>query len=121
MSKDSNEETLKLKNKIFDLFSADNIFGGAVSKLEMSFFELYNTTNLKKIFCDEELIATIELFFKNNLNISTTSKVGYMHRNTLIYRIEKIRQIIGLDVKSFTDATIFQTLLYIFKNSHLNK
>lgn len=121
MSKEENQETLKLKSKILNLFCAENVFGSAISNLETCFFELYHSTNLKKIFSDEELISTMELFFENNLNISTTSKVGYMHRNTLIYRIEKIKQLIGLDMKNFTDATIFQTLLYIFKNSHMNK
>jgi len=70
--------------------------------------------NLDKIM-DEEIIKTIYAMFKNNLNISDSSKSLYIHRNTLLYRIEKIQKITGIDIRKFEDAVILK--LYLIVNS----
>ncbi|MGD9901033.1 MAG: helix-turn-helix domain-containing protein [Spirochaetales bacterium] len=62
---------------------------------------------------DEELITTVKLFLKNNLNITTTSKSAFMHRNTLIYRLEKVKQEVGLNIKNFEEATILENILML--------
>lgn len=69
--------------------------------------------NVKKFLKDEELIATVELFFKNNLNIIKTSKDAIIHRNTLIYRLEKIKKTLGLDIRKFEDAVTLQIILVL--------
>ena len=68
---------------------------------------------------DEEIIKTVQKFFENNLNISETARQMYLHRNTLVYRIEKVLRQIGLDVRTFEDAVFFKTA-YMVK-SYLEK
>ncbi len=60
------------------------------------------------IFEDEEVMSTINKFFDNNLNISETARQLYVHRNTLVYRLERIEKSIGLDIRRFDDAMTFQ-------------
>ena len=50
---------------------------------------------------DEDTLETINKFFENNLNVSETSRKLYVHRNTLVYRLEKIKKITGLDLREF--------------------
>ncbi len=57
---------------------------------------------------DDETVATINTFFDNNLNISETARQLYVHRNTLVYRLEKIHQATGLDIRVFEDAMTFK-------------
>lgn len=57
---------------------------------------------------NEEILHTINTFLDNNLNVSETSRQLYIHRNTLVYRIEKLKQATGLDVRSFEDALTFK-------------
>ena len=58
------------------------------------------------------LPETIRAFFQNDLNVSTTARQLFIHRNTLLYRIEKIRKATGLDLRKFDDAVIFRMLMY---------
>lgn len=69
--------------------------------------------DINKFFADNELVSTALSFFKFNLNISATSKNIFMHRNTLVYRLEKIHKLTGLDIKTFRDAMILNILLLI--------
>lgn len=62
---------------------------------------------------DDETIATIYKFFENNLNISETARKLYIHRNTLVYRLDKIQKMTGLDVKKFDDAVAFKLALMV--------
>ncbi len=57
---------------------------------------------------DEEILVTVNKFFENNLNVSETSRQLYIHRNTLVYRIEKLEKAIGLDMRNFDDALTFK-------------
>jgi carbohydrate diacid regulator len=57
---------------------------------------------------DDEIIKTVLSFFSNNLNISETARQMYLHRNTLVYRIEKVLKITGLDLRNFDDAVSFK-------------
>lgn len=62
---------------------------------------------------DEETLNTINTFFDNNLNVSETSRQLFVHRNTLVYRIEKIQKSTGLDLRSFDDALTFKIALMV--------
>ncbi len=67
--------------------------------------------NVQKFFKDEELTITADLFFKNNLNIIKTAEEAIIHRNTLVYRLEKIKKMLGLDIRNFEDAVTLHVLL----------
>ena len=62
---------------------------------------------------DEETLNTINKFFENNLNVSETSRQLFVHRNTLVYRIEKLEKSSGLDVRNFDDALTFKIALMV--------
>jgi len=62
---------------------------------------------------DEETLNTLDKFFENNLNVSETSRQLFVHRNTLVYRLEKIQKATGLDLRSFDDALTFKIALMV--------
>lgn len=62
---------------------------------------------------DEEMQVTIRLFFENNLNISETARQLYLHRNTLVYRLERFEKLVGLDIRRFDDAMTFQIAMMV--------
>lgn len=62
---------------------------------------------------DDETLTTINKFFDNNLNVSETSRQLFVHRNTLVYRIEKIQKTTGLDLRNFDDALTFKIALMV--------
>lgn len=64
---------------------------------------------------DNETLFTIQKFFENNLNVSETSRKLFVHRNTLVYRLEKIRKLTGLDLREFDDAIVFKVALMVKK------
>ncbi|MBQ6830898.1 MAG: helix-turn-helix domain-containing protein [Clostridia bacterium] len=69
---------------------------------------------------DQETLFTIQKFFENNLNVSETSRKLFVHRNTLVYRLEKIKRITGLDLREFDDAIIFKVALMVKKYLNAN-
>ena len=64
---------------------------------------------------DEETLATINKFFENSLNVSETSRQLYIHRNTLVYRLDKLQKSTGLDLRVFEDAITFKIALMVVK------
>ena len=62
---------------------------------------------------DEETLMTINKFFENNLNVSETSRQLYIHRNTLVYRLDKLQKSTGLDLRLFEDAITFKIALMV--------
>ena len=62
---------------------------------------------------DEDTLETINRFFENNLNVSETSRKLYVHRNTLVYRLEKIKKITGLDLREFDHAIVFKVAMMV--------
>jgi len=64
---------------------------------------------------DQETLFTIDKFFENSLNVSETSRKLFVHRNTLVYRLEKIRKITGLDLREFDHSIIFKVALMVKK------
>lgn len=63
----------------------------------------------------EEMLYTIEMFFKKDLNLSDTARQLYIHRNTLVYRLDKVQRQVGLDLRKFEDAVTFKMLLEMRK------
>lgn len=63
---------------------------------------------------DEEIVSTVNKFFENNLNVSETSRQLFVHRNTLVYRIEKLQKSTGLDVRIFDDALTFKIAMMVY-------
>ncbi|WP_075720495.1 PucR family transcriptional regulator [Roseburia sp. 499] len=95
--------------------------GRLIYQLPISLCEMF----LKEVFgekipdiFDEETTVTIQKFFENNLNISETARQLYVHRNTLVYRLERIEKMLGLDIRTFEDAMLFKIALMVI--SHMN-
>lgn len=74
---------------------------------------LFNRKN-QRLF-NEEMLYTIDMFFKKDLNLSDTARQLYIHRNTLVYRLDKVQKQIGLDLRSFEDAVTFKILMELKK------
>ena len=64
---------------------------------------------------DEEMLTTIKAFFDNGLNISETARQLYVHRNTLVYRLEKIEKTIGLDIRNFDNALTYKIVAMVIE------
>ena len=64
---------------------------------------------------DEETLVTIQKFFENSLNVSETARQLYIHRNTLVYRIEKLQKETGLDIRNFDEALTFKIALMVVR------
>ena len=62
---------------------------------------------------DEEIVSTVYKFFENNLNVSETARQLFIHRNTLVYRVEKLKSLTGLDVRVFDDALTFMIAMMV--------
>lgn len=76
--------------------------------------ERFLKSEIISVMKDQELIECINAFFKNNLNISETSRNAFLHRNTLLYRIEKIYKITGLNIRNFEEAMSFRLLTIVY-------
>lgn len=98
--------------------------GRLIYQLPTSLCEMF----LKEVFgekvpdgFDEETTVTIQKFFENNLNISETARQLYVHRNTLVYRLERIEKMLGLDIRTFEDAMLFKIALMVISNMNYQK
>ena len=78
---------------------------------EMFLNEVFKKSPIETL--DEDTIDTINRFFENNLNVSETSRKLYVHRNTLVYRLEKIKKITGLDLREFDHAIVFKVAMMV--------
>ena len=90
--------------------------GRLIHQLPVSLCEMF----LEEVFAgkaveqfDEETLSTVDKFFENSLNISETARQLFVHRNTLVYRLEKIQKQTGLDVRVFEDALTFKIALMV--------
>lgn len=88
---------------------------------EMFLSEVFKKNPIESL--DQETLFTINKFFENNLNVSETSRKLFVHRNTLVYRLEKIKKLTGLDLREFDHAIVFKVALMVKKylNSQENK
>lgn len=82
--------------------------------MSVSFHQMMFNRKTARLFNDE-MIHTIEKFFENSLNLSETARQLYIHRNTLVYRLDKVQRIIGLDLRAFDDAVTFKLMMLLGK------
>ena len=61
----------------------------------------------------EEMLVTIDKFFENSLNLSETARQLFIHRNTLVYRLDKIQKVMGLDLRNFHHAVTFKIMMML--------
>jgi len=109
--------------KVFDteksIIHYDNLgIGRLIYQLPTTLCEMFLEEVFKKNpieVLDQETLYTINKFFENNLNVSETSRKLFVHRNTLVYRLEKIKKLTGLDLREFDDAIIFKVALMVKK------
>ena len=78
---------------------------------EMFLSEVFKKGSVESL--DEETLFTIQKFFENNLNVSETSRKLFVHRNTLVYRLEKIKKLTGLDLREFDNAIMLKVALMV--------
>ena len=102
-----------------DIISYDNLgIGRLIYQLPTTLCEMFLQEVFKKgplESLDKETLMTIQSFFENNLNVSETSRKLFVHRNTLVYRLEKIRKLTGLDLREFEHAITFKVALMVKK------
>lgn len=84
---------------------------------KMRLREKFLTPEVVEVLEDDELVECINAFFENNLNISETSRNAFMHRNTLLYRIDKIYKLTGLNIRNFEDAMSFRVLTFLMQDA----
>lgn len=98
--------------------------GRLICQLPLPLCGLYVKEVLKGITIDsldDEMILTINKLFENNLNVSETSRQLYIHRNTLVYRLDKLQKITGLDLRNFDDSIVFKITLMVNKYMEYRK
>ena len=84
-----------------------------ITLCEMFLSEAFKKNPIEAL--DEDTLDTINRFFENNLNVSETARKLYVHRNTLVYRLEKVKKITGLDLREFEDAILFKVAVMVKK------
>lgn len=89
--------------------------GRLIFQLPMTLCEMFLTEIFGdlEINLDDETVVTIQKFFENNLNISETARQLFVHRNTLVYRLERLQRMIGLDIRKFEDAMTFKIAMMV--------
>jgi len=109
--------------KVFDteksIINYENLgIGRLIYQLPTTLCDIFLTEVFKKSSIDaldQETLFTINKFFENNLNVSETSRKLFVHRNTLVYRLEKIKKLTGLDLRQFDHAIVFKVALMVRK------
>lgn len=110
---DTFEDNLKL------LFKTETLINNFKENVSI-YTKILENKNIAKLLNSQEMIDTINILFEKNLNLSMASKSAFMHRNTLIYRVNKIEKLTGLNIKTFDDAVILKNIImiynFLFKN-----
>ncbi len=81
----------------------------------MEIKDLFEKKGIKEFLSNQELKTTAQVLLQNNLNVCKASKQIFMHRNTLLYRVAKIKKQTSFDMKNFDDAMSIKTLLILFE------
>lgn len=124
---------LKSSIKKIELVKKYNISVNILGENDLIFEEMVDNINEDKqkelinkfynafIKLDGEMIKTIEEFFNCGLNLSEAAKELYIHRNTLIYRLDKVEKYTGFDIRNFNQAALFKVIFVLFKKEKLKK
>ena len=126
-------DALKSSIKKIDLVKKFNISINILGENDLIFEEMVDNINDYKkkelinrfydgsIRLDNEMIKTIEVFFNCGLNLSEGAKELYIHRNTLIYRLDKVEKYTGFDIRDFNQAALFKVIFVLFKEEKSKK
>ncbi len=106
------KSVVKKEYSAFNNF-CDNCFMGLDADKRVALIESSLTENIIKVLNDQELCESLKTLFDNNLNISEASRNTFVHRNTLVYRLDKIKKITGLDARKFEDAISLRLFLWL--------
>ena len=106
----SSMDSKSLKQLLVNHFSAQEVMPNSFSATATT-RKLFNNKYMLMLFSNEELLQSAKLFLHYDLNISEASKNGYMHRNTLIYRLDCIQKLTGLDIRKFDDAVVLNNIM----------
>ena len=113
MSENEKRETKYMKNGSFVSISE------LISRLDKASREKliagYDLKSFAKVFEDADSMTTVDNFLKYGMNVSETARRLYMHRNTLIYRLNKIQNVTGLDIRMFEAAVTFEILRSLYE------
>ena len=106
-------------NRFFEVETGNKVnYREVVAALPKSVREMltsgFEMKNFAKIFEDQSMMQTVEAYLASGMNISETARRLYMHRNTLMYRLNSIRKHTGLDLSKFSDAVTFELLRYLY-------
>ena len=124
---------LKSSTQKIELVKKFNISANILGENDLIFEEMVDNINDYKkkelinrfyngfIKLDNEMIKTIEVFFNCGLNLSEGAKELYIHRNTLIYRLDKVEKYTGFDIRDFNKAALFKVIFVLFKEEKLKK
>ncbi len=82
---------------------------------DMFIKEIFGGNTIAELDKDEEMMSSINKFFENSLNVSETSRQLYVHRNTLVYRLDKLQKLTKLDLRNFDDAITFKIAMMVVK------
>lgn len=107
------DENQTIEEKIIQMFSPENLISCFSQKNFEEYKKVIDHANIQMIINDADLMKTIYAFFENNLNTSVTSAKTFMHRNTLNYRLDKVKKQTGLNLKGFEHAVVFKNLIII--------
>ena len=105
-------ELIFQSEEIRKLFSIEKLMGENFDPKQYE--EIIKNETLKSVFCNPSLNESVDAFLAGNLNLTCASAKSYVHRNTLLYRIGKIKKLIGLDLKIFNDCVIYLNARNVF-------
>jgi len=92
------------RNMLFERFLSD-----LSPEKARQYYSLLFNAETERLFT-AEMLETIDMFFRKDLNLSDTARQLYIHRNTLVYRLDKVQRLVGLDLRNFDDAVTFKLL-----------
>ena len=108
------DDLCKAAKVIYEMLCGENLPKARIA-LGTIVQEIKDVSRSYKEDFDEEALMTINKFFENSLNVSETSRQLYIHRNTLVYRLDKLQKSTGLDLRVFEDAITFKIALMVVK------
>ena len=106
--------TYETNNRVYlyEILLLERFLSEVPTNISEKYYKHIFNEDFQKTLTDEMMI-TIEKFFENNLNLSETSRQLYIHRNTLVYRLDKIQKVLGLDLRNFHDAVTFKIMMML--------
>ena len=114
ISKDKIRASKELKELCYKMFKTEKLLKNTEDDFEQ-YIQFYKIKQIKNVVLNAEMISTVNSYFENGMNTSLASVAGYMHRNTMVYRLQKVKNVIGLDIRNFNDAVVYKNMLLYFE------